>query len=270
MNFTKIKYSVADRVATISLDDPESMNAFDGTMLDELVTAFKKAEDDANVKAVLLNSTSERAEQPAFSAGGNVKAMHAGFSANPPKIDDFTNAIAKMASVTMAIMKIPKPVVCAVSGACVGAGFNVALACDYIIASDASLFMQAFARIGLIPDAGGMYLLTRAIGTKRAMQLCLTADMIYAPEAKELGIVAELVEGSDDDFTTAVEKRMKRFAGGPSTSYAQMKRLIWESSFKDFEQFVKAEVDAQSICAQTSDFKEGIFAFVEKRRANFA
>jgi len=267
MEFTKVKYAVTDRVAVISMDSPKNMNAFDEVLLDELETALKMADDDASVKAILLNSTTDKA----FSAGGDVAAMYDGIK-NHSKEEfsaEFGKSIAKMANVTKAILKSPKPVVGAVQGACAGAGIGVALACDYTMATQATVFMTAFAKLGLVPDAGGIYLLTRAVGLKKATELAMDGgQMVFADDAKALGMINEVIE-DDDAFAEAAMKRAKKFTYGPSASYKYIKELVWESEFKGFEDFVKREVEAQIACGATDDFAEGVSAFVEKRRASF-
>lgn len=259
MEFTKVKYAVDGKKATILMDSPKNMNAFDETMLDELEAAVKMADKEEGVKVVVLGSSSPKA----FSAGGDIGAMYEGLK-DPNGVEEFGKAIAKMANVTKAVKKCSKPVIAAIQGACAGAGFNLALACDYVIATDTSMFIQAFVKIGLIPDAGGMYLLTRAIGVSKALEIAMTGDIVFAEDAKTLGFVAEVVDA--DDFEEAVAKRAKKFGYGPSTSYAEMKRLVWESEFKDFEKYVEEEVKSQMICGDTEDFKEGVSAFVEKRK----
>jgi enoyl-CoA hydratase/carnithine racemase len=266
MEYTKVKYAVEEKIAYVSMNSPKNMNAFDETMLDELEDAIKKADGDPAVKVIVINSTTDKA----FSAGGDVGAMYEGLkTAGKEEFQkEFGLSIAKMANVTVAIRKAKKPVVGAVQGACAGAGFNVALACDYVVATSASVFMQAFVKLGLIPDAGGIYLLTRAVGLNKGMELALTADMIFADDAKTLGFVAEVIE-DDDAFKEAVTKRAKKFTFGPSTSYEYMKKLAWEAEFKGFEDFIKEEVKAQMVCGGTDDFAEGVSAFVEKRKAAF-
>lgn len=260
MEFTKVNYKTEGKTAIISMNSPKNLNAFDETLIDELVEALHLADEDPQVKAVLLNSTCK-----AFSAGGDIGAMYMGIKNNDL---DFAGAIAKMASVTVAIKKLTKPVICAVRGAAAGAGFNVALACDYVIADESAMFMQAFVNIGLIPDAGGFYLLTRAVGVNKATELAMTGRPVPAQEAKDLGFVAQVVK--PEEFDAAVEATMKRFTYGPSVSFAEMKRLIWESDFKNFEDYIQEEVRSQTICGETADFKEGICAFVEKRKPAFA
>ena len=267
MEFTKVKYAVDEKVAIISMDSPNNMNAFDEIMLDELEEALKMAEKDPNIKCILLNSSTPKA----FSAGGDVAAMYDGITHNSREVFgvEFGKSIAKMANVTKAILKNTKPVVGAVQGACAGAGIGVALACDYTMATQATVFMTAFSKLGLVPDAGGIYLLTRAVGVKKANELAMDGgQMVFADDAKVLGMVNEVIE-DDDAFADAAMKKAKKFTYGPSASYKYIKELVWESEFNGFDAYVKKEVDAQMACGATDDFKEGVGGFVEKRRASF-
>lgn len=259
MEFKKIKYEVQDNIATVSMDSPKNLNAFNEELIDELVVALGMCEKDPGVKVVVLGSTGK-----AFSAGGDIGAMYQGIKGGNL---DFGGSIAKMAQVSLAIKKLSKPVIAAVFGAAAGAGFNVALACDYVVAADNASFIQAFVNIGLIPDAGGLYLLTRAVGANKACELAMTGRPVSAAEGKQLGFVAEVVPA--EEFQAAVAKAAKRMAAGPRNSYAEMKRLMWESEFKDFESYVAEEVKSQVICGDTEDFKEGVCAFVEKRRPSY-
>lgn len=267
MEFTKVKYAVSEKVAIISMDSPKNMNAFDEIMLDELEEAIKMADANADVKAILINSTTTNA----FSAGGDVASMYDGIKNHPKEefVAEFGKSIAKMANVTKAILKSPKPVVGAVQGACAGAGMGVALACDYTMATQATVFMTAFSKLGLIPDAGGVYLLTRAVGLKKASELAMDGgQMVFADDAKVLGMINEVIE-DDDEFAEAAMKKAKKLTFGPSASYKYIKELVWESEFHGFDEFVKKEVEAQMICGETEDFFEGVSSFVEKRRASF-
>lgn len=259
MEFRKVKYSVQDGVATVSMDSPKNLNAFNETLIDELVEAFRLCEEDATVKAVVLGSTGK-----AFSAGGDIGSMHRGIVSGNL---DFGGSIAKMAQVAVSIKKLSKPVIAAVFGAAAGAGFNVVLACDYVVAADNASFTQAFVKIALIPDAGGLYLLTRAVGVNKAAELAMTGRLVTAEEGKAMGFVAEVVPA--EEFEQAVAKAAKRFAVGPRSSYAEMKRLMWESEFKELEAYITEEVKSQVLCGDTDDFKEGVCAFVEKRRPTY-
>ena len=259
MEFTKLKYVVEGAVVTIAMDSPQNLNAFDEVMINELVIALKLCEEDHNARAVVLASTGR-----AFSAGGDIGVMYKGVKTG---MLDFSDTITKMAAVAVAIKKLSKPVIGAVRGAVAGAGFNVALACDYVVAAEDASFIQAFINIGLIPDAGGLYLLTRAVGVNKASELAMTGRPVPAVEAKQLGFVAQVV--SEEDFEKAVAIAAGRFAAGPRASFAEIKRLMWESEFKGFEEYVKEEVYSQFACIQTEDFKEGVCAFVEKRKPNY-
>ncbi len=129
--------------------------------------------------------------------------------------------------------------------------------------------MTAFAKLGLVPDAGGIYLLTRAVGLKKAAELAMDGgQMVFADDAKALGMINEVIE-DDDAFAEAVLKKAKKFTYGPSASYKYIKELVWESEFNGFDAYVKKEVDAQMVCGATDDFKEGVGGFVEKRRPSF-
>ena len=259
MAYSKIITSVKDKIFTIALNSPNNLNSFDETMLDEIVDALKSAEKDNDVKVVVLTSTSK-----AFSAGGDIGAMYKGIKTGTLDLND---SIKKMATVPYTMKKISKPVISAVEGAVAGAGFNVALASDLVVAADNAVFLQAFVNIGLIPDAGGLYLLTRSLGVNKAMELSMTGRTVKAEEAFSLGFVTQIVK--PEELETAAYKLAGKLASGPSTSYAEMKRLMFESEFKDFERYVEEEVKSQVICGDTADFAEGVSAFVEKRKANF-
>ena len=259
MKLSKVKYEVREKIAVIAMNSPQNLNAFDEQLIDELVCSLAAAEEDKRVKAVVLTSTGK-----AFSAGGDIGTMYKEIKKGTW---DFKGAVKKMAQVSLAIKKIEKPVIAAVRGAAAGAGFNVVLACDYVVAAANASFIQAFVNIGLIPDAGGMYLLTRALGVNKVVELAMTGRSVSAVEAKQLGFVAEVV--NMEEFEKTVDKVAERFSLGPGISYAQMKRLVWESEFKDFENYIEKEIDGQMLCGATEDFKEGVCAFVEKRRPVF-
>jgi enoyl-CoA hydratase/carnithine racemase len=259
MDFTKMQYTVNGSVAVISMNSPKNLNAFDETMVDELVAALTCAEQDGAVRAVLLRSTGKN-----FSAGGDIGAMYRGITGGE---FDFSGMIEKVANVSLTIKELSKPVIAAVSGAVAGAAFNVALACDFCIAADNAQFIQAFVNLALIPDAGGFYLMTRAVGVNKATELAMTGRPVDAAEAKALGFVCQVC--APDVLDETAGKFAKRVAAGPAFSYACMKRLIMQSEFKDFKNYISEEVKAQAACAGTEDYREGVRAFVEKRKPKF-
>ena len=148
-----------------------------------------------------------------------------------------------------------------------GGGCNLALGCDFVFAADNAKFLQAFVGIALIPDTGGGYMLPRAIGTHRAMDMFVTGRPVSAQECFELGLVKEVTTA--EELLPKATAFAKKLADGPTLAYANMKKMMFVSMYQDFEKFVKAEVALQNQCAGSADFKEGITAFLEKRKANF-
>lgn len=259
LEFKKLDYCVRNRIAWITLNSPKNLNAFDERMDEEVIEALSRSEADDGVRAVVLSGVGK-----AFSAGGDIGAMYAAIKQGNA---DFSGEVRKIAGVSMSIKRLSKPVIAAVHGAVAGAAFNIALACDFCVASENASFMQAFVNIGLIPDAGGLFLLSRAVGVNKAMELAMTGRPVLAPEAEKLGFVCQVVP--QEELEEAVAKLAGRLAAGPSVSYAELKRLMWEAQFQDMERYVAEEVKGQLRCGETADFKEGVSAFVEKRKPNY-
>lgn len=259
MEFKKIKYSVTQGIASIVLNSPKNLNALDEAMLNDLMAALDLCEDDNDVKVIVISG-----EGKGFSAGGDIGDMYKGVKTNSL---DFGGSIEKAGMVSLKIKKLSKPVIASVHGPVAGAGFNIALACDFRIAADNSNFIQAFVNIGLVPDAGGVYLLTRALGVAKSTDLIMTGKPVGAQDAFEMGLVNKVV--APEDMEAATSKFAQKLAGGPSLSYAGMKKLIFESEYKDFETYIAEEVKQQVKCGESEDFREGVTAFVEKRKAAF-
>lgn len=246
-------------MAYITMDSPKNLNAFDEVMIEQLVDALKQAQVNTQVRVVILRSRGKN-----FSGGGDIVAMYDGIQ---HETLNFDQAIAMMANVSLTIRRLGKPVIAAVSGAVAGAGFNVVLACDFCVAADDSRFIQAFVGIGLVPDAGGFYLLTRAVGVNKAAELAMTGRTVDAAEARQLGFVCEVCGA--ERLQETVQALALRLAAGPAHAFAKMKELVWESSFRDFERYIQAEVQAQTECGSNPEFREGVCAFMEKRRPSF-
>lgn len=259
MNFEKIRYSISDKVANIVLDSQKNMNALDELMIDDLSKALEMSKDDDSIGAVVISGNGK-----CFSAGGDIGTMYRCIKEG--KID-LGEAIMKLGRLSMDIKRFPKPVIASLHGAVAGAGFNIALACDFRIAADKAKFIQSFVKIGLVPDAGGIFLLTRAIGVAKATELVMSGNAIEAGAAFELGFVNKMV--SLEELENETKKLAKKLAAGPSLSYSGMKDLIFESEYKYFESYIEKEVQRQVECMDSEDFKEGIFAFVEKRKPEF-
>ncbi len=259
MEYTRIQFCVENAVGQIVLNSPKNLNAFDETMSDEMCAALDAAMADESVKVIVIS-----AEGKAFSAGGDIHEMVKG--AQEDKVV-FDVTAAKIADVTKKIVTTPKPVIASVFGAVAGAAFNIAVACDFCIAAENAKFIQAFVNIGLIPDAGGLFILTRSLGISRAMQLAMLGTPVTAAEGKEMGFVYQVC--AKEDLAAETAKLAARLAAGPSTSYGLMKELVYTAQFAGFEEYTAKEVQAQYRCGFTHDFKEGVFAFTEKRKPEF-
>lgn len=259
MNYTKIRYSISGGLATITLNSPANLNAFDEAMTNDMLAALDACDRDGAVRAVMIN-----AEGKAFSGGGDIVEMVEGLKQGRVVFDVTAD---KIAQVSHKIKTSRKPVIASVRGAVAGAAFNIILACDFCIAAENAKFIQAFVNIGLIPDAGGLFLLSRAVGVNKAIQLALTGAVVTAAEAERLGFVYKTcpMEALEAE-TVALTAQL---AAGPSAAYAAMKELLYESQFKDFEQYLPKEVKAQLAAGHTADFREGVTAFLEKRKPQF-
>lgn len=261
MELQKLHYDAADGIAVITMDYPKNLNAIDEQMADELIYAVKTAENDQSVKAVVFKGSPK-----AFSAGGDIgyfyKLIKAGGEVN------MDGLISKVGKVTDGIKKMSKMVIASVSGAAAGAGVSLALTADFIICAENAKFIMAFVNLGLVPDTGGTYLLVKELGEKRAMELCATGRPLPAAEAKELGLVYEVVPNEELDAATM--KLARKFAAGPLISYKNIKKQVYAAGFDDYKHYLNdCEIPTQRECAASSDFCEGVKAFMEKRKAAF-
>lgn len=261
MNNQNILIKSEPAIVTISLNTPHNMNALNESLLTELHQALIYAKNQEGVKVVIINSTSN-----AFSSGGDLLAMSQGLASSAAD-QQFQAVLRLLTEITLEIKKMSQIVIAAISGPAAGAGFNLALAADFLIAAETATFSQAFVKVGLIPDAGGLYLLSKAIGSTRAMNLALTGTTLSAKEAYSLGIISQLT--SKETLALEVDNLAKKLSRGPAVAFHEMKALIYETTFHDFESYLGKEATAQLRCSHTSDFKEGVTAFLEKRLPQF-
>ncbi len=259
MDFEKIKYSVSNGIASIKLNSPKNLNAFDEALVGDAIAAFDLCEKDDAVKVVVLSG-----EGKAFSGGGDIGFFYKGVQDDNVDLEKLVKMAGELA---VKIKKLHKPVIASVHGAAAGAGFSAALLCDFCIAADNTKFIQAFVNLGLVPDTGGAYLLAKSVGVNKAAELIMTGRVVTAQEAKDLGIVYQVT--TVEELEEATMKFAKKLASGPSVSYAYMKDMLYQTSFKDFDKFLAMEAEYQIRCSKTKDFKEGVIAFVEKRKAEF-
>ncbi|MGO4907819.1 enoyl-CoA hydratase-related protein [Pseudorhodobacter sp. W20_MBD10_FR17] len=255
MHYETITYSETDGLGLITLNRPEVMNALSSQMRAELTHAVKAAAQSARV--LVLTGAGR-----AFCSGQDL-----GDRAKIANIDLERTLRDEYEPLLRAIYDCPIPTISAVNGAAAGAGANLALAADVVIAAQSASFIQAFTRIGLIPDAGGTYWLPRQIGAARAMGAALFADKINADQAASWGMIYESIP--DDSFSAHWQARALHLATGPTAAYAAVKTAIRSSHSNTLDEQLALEARLQGHCGQTQDFKEGVIAFLEKRKAQF-
>ncbi len=251
-----ILYDLTAGVATITLNRPEVMNALSGALRRALLEAIGRAESEARV--IVLTGAGR-----AFCSGQDL-ADAQGFGAEVP-FEQMLNE--EYVPLLNAIYDCPLPTIAAVNGAAAGAGANLALAADVVIAAESASFVQAFTRIGLIPDAGGSWWLPRQIGAARAMGACLFADRITARQAESWGMIYETVP--DAAFASHIAARAAHLAQGPTAAYRAVKQALRQSLSNDLPTQLALEAQLQGQVGRTQDFREGVAAFLEKRPAKF-
>jgi 2-(1,2-epoxy-1,2-dihydrophenyl)acetyl-CoA isomerase len=255
MTYETIRYDLTDGVAHITLARADRMNALNSQMRRELRHAFERAPDEARVVAYT-------GEGRGFCAGqdlGDARSV-ADLDLEGVLRDEYEPLL-------RAIADCPVPTICAVNGAAAGAGANLALAADVVVASRGAVFIEAFARIGLIPDAGGTWMLPRMVGLPRALGMSLFAEPISAGRAADWGLIWEVVE--DDHLAARVDELAQRLAIGPTVAYRLMKQALRASPDNGFDDQLALEARLQGEAGRTRDFAEGVMAFLDKREARF-
>lgn len=255
-----IRYAVAEGVATITLNRPEAMNAFAGSMREDLEARLREAAADRHVRCVVITGAGN-----AFCAGGDIASM-----AELQARDDFSVTAARMATVARIVtllQEIPKPVIAAINGAAAGGGMNLALACDFRYAAASARFAESFVKIGLVPDWGGHYLLTRLVGPARAMELMMSGERIDADTALRLGLVNQVF--TDAAFHAEVQTRARLLASGPAAALAAIKRGVQAALNGTLAESLAYELAAQRAAFLSKDAREGMRAFLDKRAPVF-
>lgn len=256
MDYQTIRLTEADGYAEITLNRADKKNALNKQMRAELLHAVKAAGGEA--RAIVLTGAGD-----AFCSGqdlGDAKGSFASANMERTLRDEYMPLL-------RAIYDCPVPTIAAVNGAAAGAGANLALAADVVIATESAVFLQAFSRIGLIPDAGGTYWLPRQVGFARAMGAALFAEPVSARQAADWGMIWEAVP--DAEFETHWRGRAAKLAAGPTVAYAHAKEAIRASYDNGLEDQLLLEARLQGRCGKTRDFREGVMAFLEKRPADY-
>ncbi|MCG6113220.1 MAG: 2-(1,2-epoxy-1,2-dihydrophenyl)acetyl-CoA isomerase PaaG [Paracoccus sp.] len=251
---------LTDGVLTLVLNRPDRLNALTEDMHLALRAGIQRAHDDADVRAVLLTGAGR-----AFCAGQDLGDRDPRKGGHAP---DLGQTLETYYNPTLRLIRsLDKPVVCAVNGVAAGAGANIALACDIVLAAQSARFIQAFAKIGLVPDAGGSWSLTRILGEARAKALALTADPLPAQQAADWGLIWKAV--ADDALMDQARALALSLAAGPTLGLGLTKRLIQAAATNSLDEQLDLERDAQRKAGRSADYAEGVTAFLEKRPALF-
>lgn len=260
MDYQNIIAEEKNGVGYLTFNRPKALNSFNVDMHREVAEVLNLWSKNADVRCVVISG-----EGRGFCAGQdlgdrvvdpNAEAPDLGYS-----IETYYNPLIKT------IVNMPKPVICAVNGVAAGAGANIALACDLVIAAKSANFVQAFCRLGLVPDSAGTWFLPRAVGHARAMGLTLLGDKLPAETAKKWGMIWDVVE--DAELKTKVTELAERLAKQPTFGLSLIKKAIHQSSNNTFDEQVLLERDLQRIAGRSEDYREGVQAFMNKREPNF-
>lgn len=251
-----VLYAVENHIATITMNRPKSLNSMNDGLIDGLHSALDKASADSDVKCIVLTGSGK-----AFCAGGDLSYLN-GLTGTAAK----KSFIARVGDVAKRITVIEKPVIAYVNGVTAGAGVNLMLACDLIYASSKARFGESFAKVGLIPDCGGLYFLPKAIGVHKAKELMFTGDLIDAPTAAALGMLNHVCD--DAELKDKVYEMAARLAGSAPLAIGLTKKYLNNTALT-LDEVLAIEETTQSLLMGTDDCKEGIAAFYEKRPPAF-
>ncbi len=256
MSYKNIEFSIDKGVAVLTLNRPDSLNSFTAEMHGEVRAVLTQAADDKQVRAVLLTGNGR-----GFCAGQdlNDRAVSAGES-----LPDLGDSVEKYYSpLIIQITTMEKPVICAVNGVAAGAGANIALACDIVIAGRSASFIQSFARLGLIPDSGGTWILPRLVGMARAKGLAMLAPKVSAEQAEAWGMIWQVVD--DEDLMSTALGLAEQMATQPTRGFAYTKQAFAASAANTLEVQLELEKELMRAAGKTHDYQEGVSAFLAKR-----
>jgi 2-(1,2-epoxy-1,2-dihydrophenyl)acetyl-CoA isomerase len=260
MNYESILYQSEGGIARITLNRPDRLNSFTAAMHAELRDALARVQADASARVLLLTGAGR-----GFCAGQDLGDRAVAPGAAPVDLGESIENNYRPLVTTL--RNLPLPVVCAVNGVAAGAGANIALACDLVLATKSASFIQAFCKIGLIPDSGGTYFLPRLLGTARAMGLALLGDKLPAEQAAAWGLIWQCVE--DAEFAATVEALLQQLARAPTRGLAATKRALYASANATLDAQLDLERDLQRELGFGDDYREGVAAFVGKRPPQF-
>lgn len=253
--FETVFYEVRNQVAYITLNRPDKLNAFTEQLNKEIQSAIKNASRDKNVRAVVITGAGR-----AFCSGEDLSGVS-------EEMNHGEVLRRRYNPMLLELDRCEKPVIAAVNGVAAGAGMSLALACDFRLASEKASFVEAFIHVGLVPDAGNLYYLPRLIGHAKALELAVFGEKLPANKAKDFGLVTEVI--SLEEWNEGVSAFAERLANMPTKAIGLIKRNLKASWHSDLEGFLERDAQSQRIAGQTNDHKEGVQAFLEKRKPVF-
>jgi 2-(1,2-epoxy-1,2-dihydrophenyl)acetyl-CoA isomerase len=257
MTYNTITYTTENGITSITLNRPERYNAFNGEMREELLSAMQAAESDADCRVVVLSGSGK-----AFSSGQDLKDIEG------KKIDFSDFLKTGYNPVIRAMRNMPKPIICKLNGVAAGAGCSLALACDYIIANDQASLVEVFVGIGLVLDSGSSYFLPRLVGSARAFELATMGSKVSATKAADWGMINKVV--SVDELEEETHKIAVYYASAPTLAIGMMKKMLNDAGHSTLETVLDYEAKYQEIAGNSSDYAEGLTAFIEKRKPKFS
>lgn len=256
--YNTILFTVENGICRITLNRPDVFNSFNEELSAEFIDALKKATKDEAVRTVIITG-----EGKAFCSGQDLKSIKGDVGSRSLG----ESVLRRYNPMIMAIREMPKPVICRLNGVAAGAGASLALACDIIIASENASLIEVFSNVGLVPDSGSSFFLPHLVGYNKAFELITLASKVSAAEAQQLGIVSKVVTAEELD--NAVNELAARYAAGPTKAYAITKRMLNKAYSATLNEMLLEEYYGQEMAGRSNDYKEGVTAFVEKRKPNF-
>jgi 2-(1,2-epoxy-1,2-dihydrophenyl)acetyl-CoA isomerase len=260
MIFQTILFEIENGAARLTLNRPDRLNSFTVEMHHEVAEALTHVERDDSVRALLLTGAGR-----GFCAGQDLGDRTV--SPTAEGVDLGESLENRYNPLIRRLVDLPKPVVCAVNGVAAGAGANIALAADIVLAARSAKFIQSFSNLGLLPDSGGTWILPRLLGHARALGLALTGEPLSAEKAESCGLIWRAVD--DDQLKGEADKLLERFASGPTRGFAAIKRAMRGSWLTGFNEQLDLERDLQRELGWSNDYREGITAFTTKRKPEF-
>ncbi|OPX37711.1 MAG: hypothetical protein B1H11_05555 [Desulfobacteraceae bacterium 4484_190.1] len=257
MRYETLLVNLDDHVAMVRMNRAESMNALEYRLRADLVDCLQTLSEDDEVRVVILIGSGN-----AFCAGGDLRELR-----HKMKIEQARKYVLHVSRVILAIQKMEKPVIAAVNGAAMGAGFSIVMACDLVVASETARFSQSFVHVGLIPDLGGTYFTPRVFGLQRAKEFAFTGKILSSNEIARLGLINQIV--SPEELENKAIELAHQIVEGPPLALELTKKLLNQSWNPNLEEMIELEAQYQAACMQSEDHMKGIRAFYEKRKAKF-